>query len=628
MPDWQFHAGANVFQCTAAISGSGDWRGALQILQAMPHHVVRPTVVSYNASLNLHPQSAWQRATQLAAGAAETHQLDAIRNMAQCSLGHGNPQVKSVEADDYTYNSAMNSLSATGEWERSQQLVELCLQTGRPDHVTFNTLLTSCSRGRCWHVALHTLTVSEQIHGDMSGDLHLELSSVSLGALLSAVKGSESTGAWRRACWMAQCHTGQTSNVILHNSAMACSPWTASWTLLERLAAPNVISFSTAMRAGGPWPLALNILEQMLVRRFVPNRICCNGAIDACRQHGQWQHACLLTCGEDSEDSSLIFTADSCIAAGQWLQARGLLKAMWDRGSQVSQVAMTISSASQCQLSLVFIIHVDQSSVLRHLRADLVSYNSLLQPAEWCQQLQLMGGMCSLLLTPDATSRSSTMLGCEKASAWRHAICLADVEYELVTQNAAMAASARACDWRLQLDGLKQMPRRRLQGDVLSCNVAIDACQKSSRWAETLQLLAGNFLVDELSFKVAMAACEKMARWQQLLVLLTAMRSNRMVANASSPTDCRAGGVCPFKRPCMIWFLIRRRMAKLKKKVLLIQKVYRKWLSLPKMRRLIHLRTAVIRKQQAKLIQNYWRQHAEKNLVKKIQQGERPKTTT
>lgn len=75
-------------------------------------------------------------------------------------------------------------------------------------------------------------------------------------------------------------------------------------------------------------------------------------------------------------------------------------------------------------------------------------------------------------------------------------------------------------------------------------------------------------------------------------------------------------------------FLIRRRMAKLKKKVLLIQKVYRKWLSLPKMRRLIHLRTAVIRKQQAKLIQNYWRQHAEKNLVKKIQQGERPTTTT
>lgn len=434
-----------MFQCTAAISGSGDWRGALHILRAMLHHVVRPTVVSYNASLNLHPQSAWQRATQLAAGAAA--QLDAISyNALMQSCGEKwltslrilwTLQVTSIEADDYTYNSAMKSLSATGQWERSQQLVELCLQTGRPDHVTFNTLLTSCSRGRCWHVALYTLKLSEQIHGDMSAvglraavsacargggrwvramslvarikDLHLELSPVSLGALLSAVKGSESAGAWRRAWWMMQCHAGQSSHLILYNSAMACSPWAASWTLLKRLAAPNVISFSTAIRAAGPWPLALNVLEQMLVCRFVPNRICCNGAIDACRQHGQWQRACLLTM-EDSEDSSLIFTADSCSAAGQWLQARGLLQAMWDRGSQVSQVAMTVCGAGSWKLGQLMI----RSFVLHHLRADLVSYNSLL-PAEWCQQLELMGGMSSVLLTPDATSRSSTMLGCEKA---------------------------------------------------------------------------------------------------------------------------------------------------------------------------------------------------------------------
>lgn len=122
---------------------------------------------------------------------------------------------------------------------------------------------------------------------------------------------------------------------------------------------------------------------------------------------------------------------------------------MWDRGSQVSQVAITVCGAGSWKLGQLMI----RSFVLHHLRADLVSYNSLL-PAEWCQQLELMGGMSSVLLTPDATSRSSSMLGCEKASAWRHAICLA-VEYELVTQNAAMAASARACDWRLQLDLLK-----------------------------------------------------------------------------------------------------------------------------------------------------------------------------
>jgi hypothetical protein len=49
--------------------------------------------------------------------------------------------------------------------------------------------------------------------------------------------------------------------------------------------------------------------------------------------------------------------------------------------------------------------------------------------------------------------------------------CSAKVEYELVTQNAAMAASARACDWRLQLDLLKQMPRQPFatHGGVVAC---------------------------------------------------------------------------------------------------------------------------------------------------------------
>jgi len=70
-------------------------------------------------------------------------------------------------------------------------------------------------------------------------------------------------------------------------------------------------------------------------------------------------------------------------------------------------------------------------------------------------------------------------------------------------------------------------------------------------------------------------------------------------------------------------FLVRRRMAKLRKKVIFIQKIYRKWLGLSKMRRLIHHRTMVLRKQQAKLIQNYWRHHAERNLVKQIREAEK-----
>eukprot|EP00434_Breviolum_minutum_P004774 symbB.v1.2.004206.t1/scaffold238.1/size305685/9 len=64
-------------------------------------------------------------------------------------------------------------------------------------------------------------------------------------------------------------------------------------------------------------------------------------------------------------------------------------------------------------------------------------------------------------------------------------------------------------------------------------------------------------------------------------------------------------------------------MAKLRKKVIFIQKIYRKWLGLSKMRRLIHHRTMVLRKQQAKLIQNYWRHHAERNLVKQIREAEK-----
>jgi len=72
-------------------------------------------------------------------------------------------------------------------------------------------------------------------------------------------------------------------------------------------------------------------------------------------------------------------------------------------------------------------------------------------------------------------------------------------------------------------------------------------------------------------------------------------------------------------------FLVRRRMRKLKQKVIFIQKIYRHWRSLPKMRRLVHIRAAVLRKRRATVIQRYWRQHAESKRVKEIMQQEREK---
>jgi len=67
-------------------------------------------------------------------------------------------------------------------------------------------------------------------------------------------------------------------------------------------------------------------------------------------------------------------------------------------------------------------------------------------------------------------------------------------------------------------------------------------------------------------------------------------------------------------------FLVRRRLRKLREKVTFIQQIYRKWRTLPKMRRLIHLRHAVLRKRQATAIQRFWRQHAENKRVKQIRE--------
>ncbi|CAK8999079.1 unnamed protein product [Durusdinium trenchii] len=551
---------ANVFQRTADISTCRDWQRAIWLLHAMPQEFVRPTVVSYNASLNVIAlQESWTRAIQLLVGVHDSAlRLDSISHNAALKGYQDNwgaatellrsQQVQALKSDTIAYNALLKTYSAAGLWKLATEI----LGNLQPDLITFNTLISSSSRGSWWFLALHQLqraSFSAAVTAEMGPglraaagacarggvwmrasslvarmkELHLQVNQLAMGHVTGSAGST-----WRRAQWMAeQFHPGRKENLILHNSVMRRSPWQAARFVLTRLAAPNTISLCTALRTGGPWHLALGFLEQMLVCRFAHNRICCNAAIDICRQHGRWQE-CLQLPSSWDEDSSGIFVSHALIEAGLWVQAQGRLWRLQHFG--VVAAGLAVMGCHQWDMAHATL----RSCIDGRIQADLVSYNAILaHHGDWGALMELLSAMCARSLTPDAASFPSAMLGCEKASAWHHAIRLASSSNDLVTQNAAIAAAGRALDWRLNVEVLGNMPRIRLQPDVISYNATIDGCEKCCRWSVAVQLLGDlQSSADELSFKVALAACEKEQMWRQLLRVLADMRRYQLLPSA------------------------------------------------------------------------------------------------
>ncbi|CAE8741270.1 unnamed protein product, partial [Polarella glacialis] len=164
---------------------------------------------------------------------------------------------KSVEANVFHYNAAINACEKGRQWQLAVGLLSSMPDMRViPDEISYNAASSACSKGGQWELALGLLRSMPEM--------------------------------------------GMIPDEVSYNAAMsACEKggqWQLAMTLLnlmpEARVVPDRITFNAAISAcekGGHWQLALELLSLMPAEGVVPNEITFNAATSACEKGGQWQ---------------------------------------------------------------------------------------------------------------------------------------------------------------------------------------------------------------------------------------------------------------------------------------------------------------------------------------------------
>jgi pentatricopeptide repeat domain-containing protein 1 len=174
---------------TAAMEACGDWRKALELLQEMQDHAVRPTEVTYSVLIkSCGAGGQWEKSLELLNGmrdqgmqpnlfvynAAITaiakaakkrlHSKSSSRDAASSSTASGKPPMlllyreidrlmrqmekDQIEPDGFTYTSAISCYGAEGQWEEAMALMDRMQNGGpatRPNRVAYTAAMASCA---------------------------------------------------------------------------------------------------------------------------------------------------------------------------------------------------------------------------------------------------------------------------------------------------------------------------------------------------------------------------------------------------------------------------------------------------------------------------------------------------
>ncbi|CAJ1406399.1 unnamed protein product [Effrenium voratum] len=106
------------------------------------------------------------------------------------------------------------------------------------------------------------------------------------------------------------------------------------------------------------------------------------------------------------------------------------------------------------------------------------------------------------------------------------------IQSDMVNCNSAISACERTGQWEVALSFL-QLVQRQGVPETITWNAAIGACGRAGQWERAVAMLSA-FEKDEVSFSSAMAACEKAGEWAWALHLLGAMRLATLRADVFS----------------------------------------------------------------------------------------------
>ncbi|CAE7665430.1 EMB2654 [Symbiodinium necroappetens] len=573
---------ARTFNRVLSAVGLESWHKAVLLLSRAQSAIVVDTV-SFNASV--------RACTDLSAWHFPSILLMFMRS-------------RNLAPDAFTYNLMLRSFGGlrSKSWESAIRVFfeSFCSSAVESDIVGLNSVIHACAKGLVWSIALCLHTVSSvrglfEIGGpqganaaisacrDMAWTVALVLLSglleqrtasvVSYGATMAALDESN----WAKALHLAVLAGPSRYKTVICNSVMSTCGWRRAWSILSGISSPSMVSFGSALgsgRRGGSWPLTLWYLVWMLARRFTPNRITYNAAVDVCRMHGRWIR-CLailnllqLQSKENRLHSTVIYACDACLKAGNWQSSQVLLCLDQQRLDVVgSSLAIASSSAWPTALTTF------GSLQSRHVEAGSATYHAVVaisqEWSEWQRAQQVLIAMQMSQVQTSLATHATAMQAYKKSSKWDFAVQLFGggsdaLQADAILQNAVVDAWGQLHKWQGTMFLLSSMALSLQVPDLPSFNACLVSCEKCKQWKMALSLLNRMRGFQEsqgprpaaATVEAVLAACERCSRWQTSLLVLEAgveaySREDLLQRGIGTPEDalelCSEAGAAAFK---------------------------------------------------------------------------------
>ncbi|CAK9009833.1 unnamed protein product, partial [Durusdinium trenchii] len=320
--------------CINACRKGGQWQIPLQMLTELDQHR-QGNVICFSSAIDAVTFSGrWDVALEL--------------------LAHMEDQ--KVFANDITYNAVLNACASVGQLDMALKLLEVMEELRCANVVSYSSCIATCEKGGHWQMALHLLSRGEgrrwpanavSYSSAMSTCSKCSYWQVAISLLASMMGQALAPNTINFNCALSACETGANLplalkildtmraravpyDVISINSLLnACSTtndWRCSLDLLigggptDSRVSPNHISFNSAIGActGRHWPWSLLLLGTQRAA-CLARSLDCSVAMEGLAQAHSWQMSLQLLAAwsEDVTLTMLSLGADACAVSAQ-----------------------------------------------------------------------------------------------------------------------------------------------------------------------------------------------------------------------------------------------------------------------------------------------------------------------
>ncbi|CAE7266877.1 unnamed protein product [Symbiodinium necroappetens] len=315
------------------------------------------------------------------------------------------------------------------------------------------------------------------------------------------------------------------------------------------------------------WVKMLQALQQFWISSSITLRSSF-ASIDACAKEHRWQRAVSLAdeARRQNLETRVIqynATMNACAKGIAWKQGISLFANAAERGLQRTSITFgtstsAFSKGSQWQLACHMLRSVFSNTIPRGPNRFMQSaaQTACASEAQWHAAVLLLAEACSEELEPSVVLYNLAASACQSGRQWKLACALVGRlmrKHDACANSFTYSVAISLCEdgrWQLAVALLAEAESHGIRIDIVTCNAAISACEKSQRWQHAISLLSYSLTrkmqATTISCNAAISACEKAKEWQVALhLLLQGLKASlepTIVSYNATMSACEKGG--------------------------------------------------------------------------------------